>query len=138
MTSQQQTKQLLKILIGAAWIDGVIQTQERQYLKKMATAYNLAEDPELKVLLSELKPVQATECYQWLKEYCGDHPQEKHYQDLLEKLSGLLYSDGDIQIQEAKLLTTLQGLDPGQEAAKSPLEKLLGRVRRLYGAMDKI
>ncbi|MBJ7899772.1 MAG: TerB family tellurite resistance protein [Cyanobacteria bacterium RI_101] len=131
------TQQLLKILIGAAWIDGVIQPEERQYLKKVAAAAHLEEDPEIQVLLSELKPVSAGECYQWLQEYCGDHPQEADYQELLETLSGLLYSDGDIQTQEAKLLSAVQTLDPALEATQTPLEKFLSQVRRLYANLIK-
>ncbi|MFN5513370.1 MAG: TerB family tellurite resistance protein, partial [Cyanobacteriota bacterium] len=68
------TPQLLKILIGAAWIDGVIQPEERQYLQKIAADAHLEEEPEIQVLLSELKPVSAGDCYQWLQDYCGGHP----------------------------------------------------------------
>ena len=59
MSSNQKTKQLIKILMGAAWIDGVIQTEEREYLRRIATTYQVENDPELKPFLSELKPVQA-------------------------------------------------------------------------------
>jgi uncharacterized tellurite resistance protein B-like protein len=131
------TPQLLKILIGAAWIDGVIQPEERQYLQKIAADAHLEEEPEIQVLLSELKPVSAGDCYQWLQDYCGGHPREADYQELLEALSGLLYSDGDIQTQEAKLLTAVQTLDPALETSQTPLEKLLSQVRRLYASMIK-
>jgi hypothetical protein len=132
MSSQPKTKQLLKILIGAAWIDGVIQPEERTYLKQRAEALALAEDPDLKFLLSELKPVSATECYQWLEAYLGSHPQPEDYQELLETLSGLLYSDGDIQTQEAKLLSMLQDLEPQAESGKNPFDKILGHIQALY------
>ena len=59
-------KQLIKILIGAAWIDGIIQPEERKYLHRIAAEYNLAEDPELQPLLSELKRVSTAQCYQWV------------------------------------------------------------------------
>jgi uncharacterized tellurite resistance protein B-like protein len=132
MTEHQKTKQLVKILIGAAWIDGVIQPEERNYLRQTAQQHNLQDEPELKILLSELKPVTPQECYQWLEDYLGENHSEEDYQQLLESLSGLLYSDGDIQTQEAKLLTTLQELDPAQEIPKKPLEKLLGKIQILY------
>ncbi|MFN5514108.1 MAG: TerB family tellurite resistance protein, partial [Cyanobacteriota bacterium] len=64
-------------------------------------------------------------------------PREADYQELLEALSGLLYSDGDIQTQEAKLLTAVQTLDPALETSQTPLEKLLSQVRRLYASMIK-
>ncbi len=132
MDSHSKNKQLLKILIGAAWIDGIIQTQERDYLRRMAANHGLADDPDIKNLLSELKPVQPAECYNWLEDYFGDNHNAKAYQELLESLSALIYSDGDVQIQEAQLLTKLQNLDPGQEPKKSTLDKLLKTVQKLY------
>ena len=59
-------KQILKILIAAAWIDGIIQPEERAYLRRIARDFQLADDPEIRPLLSELRPVQPIECYQWL------------------------------------------------------------------------
>lgn len=127
-----KTKQLLKILIGAAWLDGVIQAEERQYLRRLATEYELETDPELQVLLSELKAVPAPECYAWVNEYLGDYPSDQDYLYLLETLSGLLYSDGDIQTQEAQLLASLQDSDPAQGSPKSSMERFLTKVQRLY------
>ncbi|MGL5793241.1 MAG: TerB family tellurite resistance protein, partial [Waterburya sp.] len=75
-------RQILKILIAAAWIDGVIQPEERAYLRRVAQDFQLAEDPEIKPLLSELKPVQAVDCYQWLDEYFGENPSLEDYQEL--------------------------------------------------------
>ncbi|GBF78750.1 TerB family tellurite resistance protein [Aphanothece sacrum] len=132
MKSEQKNKQLLKILIGAAWIDGIIQVEERDYLRQMATNQGLSEDKEIKTLLSELKPVQPTECYQWLEDYLGDNPKTADYQKLLESLSGLIYSDGDVQMQEAQLLTKIQLLDPAQDSGKSTFDKMLKTIQKLY------
>ena len=132
MNKNTKTKQLIKILMGAAWIDGVIQTEERQYLRRIAATYQVENDPELKPFLSELKPVQAQECYRWLTDYLGENHQEEDYQELLEALSGLIYSDGDVEVQEARLLTKLQELDPIYEQSKSPLDKLLEKIQKLY------
>jgi uncharacterized membrane protein YebE (DUF533 family) len=132
MNKNTKTKQLIKILIGAAWIDGVIQTEEREYLHRIATAYQVENDPELKPFFSELKPVQAQECYRWLTDYLGENHQEEDYQELLEALSGLIYSDGNVEVQEARLLTKLQELDPIYEQSKSPLDKLLEKIQKLY------
>ncbi len=129
---KQKTKQLIKILIGAAWIDGIIQSEEREYLHRIATKYQVENDPELKSLLSELKPVQAQECYKWLQNYLGDNHDDGDYEELLETLSGLIYSDGDIPVQEAKLLTKLQESDPVYGQAKSSFDKLLERIQKLY------
>ena len=132
MNKNTKTKQLIKILMGAAGIDGVIQTEERQYLRRIAATYQVENDPELKPFLSELKPVQAQECYRWLTDYLGENHQEEDYQELLEALSGLIYSDGDVEVQEARLLTKLQELDPIYEQSKSPLDKLLEKIQKLY------
>jgi len=64
-----KNKQLLKILIGVAWIDGVIQPSERNYLRQVAVREKLDDDPEIKPLLSELKPVKTGECYRWFGNY---------------------------------------------------------------------
>lgn len=132
MEKKVNTKQLLKILVGAAWIDGIIQPEERNYLHRMAKNNNLADDPEIKSLLSEIKPVHSTECCQWLEEYLGQNPSSEDYQSLLEAISALIYSDGDVQMQEANLLTKLQNLDPSSESSKSTLDKLLKIIQKLY------
>ena len=125
-------KQILKILIGAAWIDGVVQPEERQYLRRIAKDYQLEEDPEIKPLLSELKEVKPAECYQWLQDYFGDNPTEEDYQELLEKTSGLIYSDGDVDIREVKLIEKLQLLDPANESKSSVFDKLLRKIQKFY------
>ncbi len=132
MNAHNKDQQLLKILIGAAWIDGIIQAEERDYLKQMAQIHGLSEDAELKDLLSELKPVQPSQCYQWLEEYLGDNPTTDDYQELLETLSALIYSDGDVQMQEAQLLTKLQLLDPAQDTSKSVFDKVLQIIQKTY------
>ncbi len=38
MVTDSNVKNLVKILIGAAWIDGKIQPEERQYLREIAQA----------------------------------------------------------------------------------------------------
>jgi uncharacterized tellurite resistance protein B-like protein len=125
-------KQLLKILVGAAWIDGIIQPEERKYLHKMASDRHLAEDAEIKSLLSEIKPVQPVQCYQWLQDYLGQNPSQEDYQGLLEAISALIYSDGDIQMQEANLLSKIQLLDPAVESRQSTFDKMLKHIQRLY------
>lgn len=132
MDANLKTKQLLKILVAAAWIDGTIQSEEREYLRQKARNNRLDEDPEIKSLLSEIKAVRSDECYQWLEEYLGEKPDRKDYENLLEAISALIYSDGDVQMQEAKLLSKLQLLDPAQESSKSILDKLLKTIRKLY------
>lgn len=130
---QQRLKQLMKIVIGAAWIDGVIQPSERDYFRRMAAENAIADDPEIKPYLSELKAVKPAECYVWLEEYLGKNPTEEDYLKLLESLSGLIYSDGEVQTQEAVLLDKLQLLDPAhKEPSKKTFDKLLHVIQKLY------
>jgi hypothetical protein len=132
MTQPEKKQQLLKILFGAAWIDGIIQPEERLYLRQKAQEHGLASDPEIHTLLTELKSVQPTECYQWLQDYLGVNPKESDYQDLVEAISGLIYSDSNIQTQEAQLMVKLQELDPALDPHPTLLDKVLKHIQKLY------
>jgi uncharacterized tellurite resistance protein B-like protein len=132
MDKINKTKQLLKILIGAAWIDGTIQAEEREYLREMAHKTKLTEDPEIKGLLSEIKPVKITECYSWLENYLGDHPSQEDYQELIDAISALIYSDSNVETEEAKLLNRIQLLDPANDQSKSTFDKLLKQIQNIY------
>ncbi len=107
MNTEAQSRLLMKILIGVAWLDGAIQPQERQYLAKVAQIHQLDHDTEVEPLLTGTITVTAVECEQWIQEYLGDR--SIHDDDgLIEAISGLVYSDGDVAIAEAKLLVNIQ------------------------------
>ena len=128
----RKTQKLLKILIGAAWIDGVIEPEERKYLRRVASELDLADDPDIKDLLSEIKQVTPQECYQWIDEYTTDNPKIKDYQDLLEKMSGLIYSDGYVDIREIQLIEKLQLCDPRSKSCTNVLDKVLRKIQKMY------
>lgn len=132
MVANSNAKQLIKILIGAAWIDGKIQPEERDYLKRVAKEAGVADDPEIQPLLYELRAVLPDECYDWVKQYLGDRPNSGDYQRLIEALSALIYSDGEVAIEEAKLLTRLQLLDPETASSKSSSNNILKAIQKLY------
>ena len=132
MENQQKNKQLMKILVGAAWIDGTIQPEEREYLRRQANINEIADDPEIRSLLSELVPVKPQQCYEWLANYLGENPSETAYEELLEAISALIYSDSDVQVSEARLLTKLQLLDPAVESSHSVCDRLLLGIQKLY------
>jgi uncharacterized membrane protein YebE (DUF533 family) len=134
-TRIDKMKQIIKILIAAAWIDGVIQPEERAYLRRVAQDFQLADDPEIKPLLSELRPVQAVECYQWLEEYFGENHSAEDYHQLLEKISALVYSDGYIDVREAKLVEAIQSCDPANPDCKNSIwDRILRKIQKLYKA----
>jgi hypothetical protein len=132
MVNNSHVKNLVKILIGAAWIDGKIQPEERQYLREIAQVKGLANDPEIKPWLYELVPVKPNECHQWVKEYLGDRPTQEDYEDLIEAISGLIYSDGDVAVEEARLLSQLEELSKSIEANPRIHTTLLKQIKKLY------
>ncbi|MBO3459749.1 TerB family tellurite resistance protein [Aetokthonos hydrillicola Thurmond2011] len=132
MVNNSRIKSLIKILIGAAWIDGRIQSEERQYLRRIAQENGVADDPEIQPWLYELVSVQPAQCYDWVKEYLGDRPTAEDYQNLIEALSGLIYSDGEVAIEEAKLLTKLQTLSKDNESTQPGHNTILKQIQKLY------
>jgi len=132
MVANSSVKNLVKILIGAAWIDGKIQAEERQYLREIAQAKGLASDPDIKPWLYELVPVQPNECYKWVKDYLGDRPTNEDYENLIEAISGLIYSDGEVAIEEARLLTKLQQLSMANDSTQAGHNAILKQIQKLY------
>jgi uncharacterized tellurite resistance protein B-like protein len=125
-------QQLFKILIGVAWLDGQMQEAERAHLLGIAQAQNLAEDPEISGLLQDLgqTAIPPAQCYQWVQDYLGAQPDDTHYEQLLEALGGIIYSDNDVAIDEANLLNNLtpqsfeQPIVPRLSIARSLLARL--------------
>ncbi|MBE9036520.1 tellurite resistance TerB family protein [aff. Roholtiella sp. LEGE 12411] len=132
MVTHSNVKNLVKILIGAAWIDGKIQPEERQYLREIAQAKGLATDPEIKPWLYELVSVQPQECYNWVAEYLGDRPSLEDCENLIEAISGLIYSDAEVATEEARLLTKLQDLAKPNESTQPAHTVLLKQIQKLY------
>ncbi|MBD2414449.1 MAG: TerB family tellurite resistance protein [Nostoc sp. SerVER01] len=132
MVTHSNVKNLVKILIGAAWLDGRIQPEERQYLREIAQAKGLASDPEIKPWLYELVPVQPKECYEWVREYLGDRPSLEDCENLIEAISGLIYSDGEVAIEEARLLTELQDITKPNGSTQPAHTQLLKQIQKLY------
>ncbi len=123
---------LVKILIGTAWIDGTIQPEEREYLNRVAKEKGVADEAEIQPLLHEFTTVKPSECYEWVKQYLGDRPTSEECQQLLEALSGLIYSDGIVATEEANLLTELQSLDPNNISGDHSSNTILSAIRSLY------
>lgn len=131
-TASPTVKNLIKILIGTAWIDGKIQPEEREYLHRVAKEKGVSDDPEIQPLLYEFRPVSAQECYEWVKQYLGDRPTSESCQQLLEAISGLIYSDGTVANEEAKLLTELQLLDPSSDGGEHASNSVIRAIRKMY------
>lgn len=135
MDTQSQAKLLVKILIGVAWLDGQIQPEERQYLVKVAKTHNFDEDTEIHPLLDGTMTVTPRDCEQWIQTYLGNRSIDDDDR-LIEAISGLIYSDGDVATAEAQLLIDIQS----EPTSAQPSEKLLiSKLRQLYqGWVKKI
>ena len=130
--NNDSVKNLVKILIGAAWLDGKIQPEEQQYLQQVAQEKGVATDPELHALLNGFRAVQPTECYEWVRQYLGDQPSTEDRQNLIEALSGLIYSDSDVATEEAQLLTKLQSLNPANGSPQPGHNAVIKEIQKLY------
>ncbi|WP_374875978.1 TerB family tellurite resistance protein [Microseira sp. BLCC-F43] len=103
----KDNKQLVKLLSGIAWIDGVLEPGEQAFWQRIINEKGLAEDPEIKSLLSVDKLVQPEECYSWLQAYLGNNCSDKDFQELYEALNSLMYSDGTLDSEEKELLAEI-------------------------------
>ncbi|MGB6294641.1 MAG: TerB family tellurite resistance protein [Rivularia sp. (in: cyanobacteria)] len=138
MIKNTNVKQLLKILIAAAWIDGKIQPEEREYLQQIAQEKNIATDPEIKPWLYGLVSVKPEKCYEWVNEYLGNSPSTEDCQNLIEEIGGLIYSDGEVAIEEAKLLAKVQELSNKSESNQGKLNIILKQVQKMYRRWVKV
>ncbi len=127
MDTQSQARLLIKILISVAWLDGEIQPEERQYLVKVAQDRHLDEDVEIHPLLDGTMTVTQAECEQLIQTYLGDRSIDDDDR-LIEAISGLIYSDGDVATAEAKLLANIQSTT----TAPPTTPPLVNKIRQLY------
>ncbi len=123
---------LLKVLIGAAWIDGNVQPEERQYLRRLAEEQGLQNNAELRPLLYELVQVKPEQCYQWVEDYLAEEKNPEACHNLLEAISGLIYSDGTVEVEEARLLNRIQAIDSACGTGANSAQRILTAVRKLY------
>jgi uncharacterized tellurite resistance protein B-like protein len=130
MNAESQELLLVKILIGVAWLDGEIQPEERAYLSKVAQTHQLA-DPSIAALLST--PISQKECEDWIETYLGHSlflANSNDSQDrLLEAISGMIYSDGDVAMAEAQVLMPFQSVETPTNRDSIPL---ISTLRQLY------
>ncbi|MBD1939398.1 TerB family tellurite resistance protein [Microcoleus sp. FACHB-68] len=132
MADNSSAKQLVKILIGAAWIDGQIQPEERRHLQQVAKDKGFADDAEIQLLLFEFRTVEPKECYQWIREYLGEHPTSEDFHDLIEAINAVVYSDGLVAMEEARLLTNIKLIDPASASSEPAFNNVLKAVQQLY------
>lgn len=101
MDSQYQQQLMLKIIIGAAWVDGHLEQAEVEYLQTLLKRYQLTHDPDLMALLEKPVSLQQTEI--WIVEYLADTT-ETERQRLLAAIGKLLIIDDTVLPVEHDLL----------------------------------
>ena len=130
--STKSDRNLLEILVAVAWIDGEIQPEERKFIEKIAVQIGSAA--EVEDLLNNYRDSSQEQCYQLLEQYLGNSREPDDYNNLLSAVSSLIYSDNDIATEEANLLTTIQNIDPQNYRERSTLDKVIGKIQKLYKA----
>jgi uncharacterized tellurite resistance protein B-like protein len=128
--------QLLKILIGAAWLDGKVQPEEQERLHQIAQQKGLLDNTELHPWLNEQQSVSVEECHRWIDEYLGPHPALEKVQELLEEISGLIYSDDDVDNTEAQLLMELQQKEDTISSGFNLNSTIARKIQNLYRRWD--
>ena len=129
--STTSDRNLLEILVAVAWIDGEIQPEERKFIEKIAVE-QIGSATEVEDLLNNYQDSSQEQCYQLLEQYLGNSPEPDDYNNLLSAVSSLIYSDNDIATEEANLLTTMQNIDPQNNRERSTLDKVIGKIQKLY------
>ena len=132
MVKNDSMNNLVKILIGVAWLDGKIQPEERRYIHQLAEEKGVTADPEIQLLLNESRAVQPTECYEWVSQYLGESPTSTDCHNLLEAVSGLVYSDDEVEVEEANLLTRLESLNPTNGSPELGHNAVIKEIKKLY------
>ena len=132
--STKSDRDLLEILVAVAWIDGEIQPEERKFIENIAVEQNIESVEKVEDLLSNYRDSSLQQCYQLLEQYLGNSPEPDDYNNLLSAVSSLIYSDNDIATEEANLLTTIQNIDPQNNRKRSTLDKVIGKIQKLYKA----
>ena len=130
--STKSDRNLLEILVAVAWIDGEIQPEERKFIEQIAV--QIGSSAEVEDLLNNYRDSSQEQCYQLLEQYLGNSREPDDYNNLLSAVSSLIYSDNDIATEEANLLTTIQNIDPQNYRERSTLDKVIGKIQKLYKA----
>ncbi len=101
MESVEHKKLLLKIVIGAAWIDRHLAPEEIEYLQKLLQQYHLHIDSELQQLLQQQIPFEQTE--NWIIEYLEDTTDKERLR-LLSAIANMVMADENVSKIEHQLL----------------------------------
>lgn len=123
-------QKLFQILIGIAWIDGEIQPQERKYLQELATSRKLIPNQEIQDLLLFSKPISKAQCNQWIDDYLGTNPTKETCHNLISEIAGLIYSDNNVDVEEAKILAKIENYSSSNQIIQNTLKTISNLYRK--------
>ena len=133
---EQHNKLLLKIVIGAAWIDRHLAAEEVEYLQKLLEQYQLHLDFELQQLLQTPIPFSQTE--NWIVEYLEDTTDKERLR-LLSAIANMVMADENVSEIEHELLDEyyeLMARIPPHPEATPNLVQTVGRfVQKLINSV---
>ncbi|MDX2273785.1 MAG: TerB family tellurite resistance protein [Cyanobacteriota bacterium] len=98
---------LLKIVIGAAWVDDTLAPVEQQYLRGLLRQNHLADNLELQSLLNHPVPLPETE--RWIVDYLAGATLDQRSQ-LSASIHNLIMADSQISAAEQSLMADFHEL----------------------------
>jgi hypothetical protein len=107
MDTTTQHKLMLKILIGSAWADRHLESEEIRYLETVIERYGLQKEQDLRSLLTAPVSLEQTEL--WIATYLKDATETERFR-LLATIGNLLISDHVVSSVEHDLLDDFHDL----------------------------
>lgn len=135
----KQQDLLLKIVIGAAWVDRHLEPAEVEYLQQLLERYQLHLDSKLQPLLEQPVPLEQTEV--WIVEYLKDSTTTER-QRLLSAIASMLIADETVSDIEHDLIDEyyeLMARIPPHPESSSTIAPTIGRfVKRILRSVRQL
>ena len=132
MNSLQQEKLLVKIVIGAAWVDRHLEAEEIEYFQQLLEQYHLHIDDELQQLLKFPVPLKQTEL--WIVRYLKNSTNTER-EALLKAIVNMLMADLCVSEIERELLDEYReymlAIPPHTEVKPTKIETVIRFIQKL-------
>ncbi len=132
MNSLQQEKLLVKIVIGAAWVDRHLEAEEIEYFQQLLEQYHLHIDDELQQLLKFTVPLKQTEL--WIVRYLKNSTNTER-DALLKAIVNMLMADLCVSEIERELLDEyseyMLAIPPHTEVKPTKIETVIRFIQKL-------
>ncbi|MDJ0717289.1 MAG: TerB family tellurite resistance protein [Prochloraceae cyanobacterium] len=132
MNNLQQEKLLVKIVIGAAWVDRHLEAEEIEYFQQLLEQYHLHIDDELQQLLKFTVPLKQTEL--WIVRYLKNSTNTER-DALLKAIVNMLMADLCVSEIERELLDEyseyMLAIPPHTEVKPTKIETVIRFIQKL-------